>query len=76
MKFFLTVLALVFFAVPASAATTKTVWNQSIDSPANVAAGASVTAALSTICSGTGECRDEKGHREREQRGEDEEEEI
>lgn len=70
---FLAAAALVILSAGADAATTKAVWNQPIDSPANVAAGATVTAGIPTNCSGTGECRDEKGHGERSHSLQDEE---
>lgn len=61
MKTLLLMTAAILLTAPALAGTHKAVWNQPIDSPANVAAKARVTAALPTICAGIGECRFERG---------------
>lgn len=74
--FFTAGLALAMLSVPASAATIKAVWNQPLNSPANVAADARVTLEPSGVCSGTDDCRRQKGPADRaERRGESEEKE-
>lgn len=73
--FFTAGLALAMLSVPASAATIKAVWNQSLDSPANVAADARVTLEPSGVCSGTDECRRENAAGDRADRRREREEE-